>query len=203
MLMWEECKVNCTGGKNSCRKQHGDETELTACVRKKGPKTHRRLKTKQNKRGCEFSRKSSFSKLLVDVSLVPTSFCKNPAGDRDKWFVCFCVVRSSKKEDFLENSRPVLFCLIAKRAPKSVLCNLLCVFANSMGTTSTDFHNKFVYLKLWVGQIGNSFVYFTRQAVNPEVADERHICTPCGHHPQHRFSNGTSSYYYQLNPAIK
>ena len=31
-----------------------------------------------------------------------------------KWIVCFCIVRSFEKEDFLENSHPVLFCLIKK-----------------------------------------------------------------------------------------
>ena len=33
-----------------------------------------------------------------------------------KWFVCFCIVRSFEKEDFLEKSHPVLFYLVKKRS---------------------------------------------------------------------------------------
>ena len=37
-------------------------------------------------------------------------------------FVCFCVVRSFEEEDFLENSRPVLFGLSKKRSFEPFEC---------------------------------------------------------------------------------
>ena len=41
-------------------------------------------------------------------------FCKDPTGD--SWVISFCIVRSFEKEDFLENSHPVWFCLIEKHS---------------------------------------------------------------------------------------
>ena len=50
------------------------------------------------------------------VSLVPSSFRKNPTGKRSAMCLfVFVLCVALKKEDFLEKSHPVLFCLIKKR----------------------------------------------------------------------------------------
>ena len=79
-----------------------------------GQKEHFFLR--QNKTGCKFLRKSSFSKLRTkQKQAIHLSF----ASWISELSVCFCIVRSFEKGDFLQNSYPVLFCLI-----KSVLFNL-------------------------------------------------------------------------------
>ena len=37
-------------------------------------------------------------------------------------FVCFCIVRSCEKKDFLENSHPVFLCLIEKHSYELFVC---------------------------------------------------------------------------------
>ena len=92
-----------------------------------------RFLLRPNKTGREFSRKSSSSKLRTtqkqtNISLIIFLFLLPQESNRQKIsesFVCFCIVRSFEKGDFLDNSHSVLFYLIRKR-----FLNLLCVFGS-------------------------------------------------------------------------
>ena len=73
----------------------------------------------------QFENYSTIIRVILPLHLfLPQHFDWQKIGEL---FVCFCIVRSLEKEDFLENSHPVLFFVWLK----CVLFNRLCVSVSS------------------------------------------------------------------------
>ena len=90
---------------------------------------HNTFLSRQNKAGCKFLIKCSFSKLQMIQKQTSHLAVARWILAGAKWFICFCIVHSIEEEDFLENLHSVL-------SDWKAFCLTFCVFEDMSASLS-------------------------------------------------------------------